>query len=305
MVAASSFSHYTGSLAFNTTTVSGGDYVNQSNSMVDGASDLGSHSNFTAQQQASDGIYDTITEASQTATQQSYHPTNYILDGSTTLLSGTPGNLSSDDGNCMIFQSYGTPSLYAHKETTIISGTTYDTSSVNSADASGLTLTAGMTGTRNLLGKFVYSLQGVTSIPASTWTMYYRAQRTDNGQHLAAGKIDVDIIVREANGSPRSTIATKAALSPSITTTMQTLTGTYAFAAYTVASQTDYLEIDYYIEVSTSGSSSTANLVVDNSGLALTAKPEPQTSCCPAYTLAKQNFMDQPTSTTGTSPSGR
>ena len=38
-VAASSFSHYTGSLAFNTTTVSGGDYVNQYNSSVDSISD--------------------------------------------------------------------------------------------------------------------------------------------------------------------------------------------------------------------------------------------------------------------------
>ena len=35
MVSASSFSHYTGSLTFNTTTVSGGDYVNQYNSSVD------------------------------------------------------------------------------------------------------------------------------------------------------------------------------------------------------------------------------------------------------------------------------
>ena len=63
MVAASSFSHYTGSLAFNTTTVSGGDYVNQYNSSVDSIPDQGTHSNFTAQQQGPDGIYDTLTEA--------------------------------------------------------------------------------------------------------------------------------------------------------------------------------------------------------------------------------------------------
>ena len=36
MVAASSFSQYTGSLTFNTTTVSGGDYVNNYDSKVDG-----------------------------------------------------------------------------------------------------------------------------------------------------------------------------------------------------------------------------------------------------------------------------
>ena len=77
---------------------------------------------------------------------------------------------------------------------------------------------------------------------------------------------------------------------------MQTLTGTYAFAAYTVASQTDYLEIDYYIEVSTSGSSSTANLVVDNSGLALTDQTRASNVMLPSlYTCQAELYgLNQP-----------
>ena len=52
MVAASSFSQYTGSLTFNTTSVSGGDYVNSYGSV----SDVGTHSNFPAQLSPPDGI---------------------------------------------------------------------------------------------------------------------------------------------------------------------------------------------------------------------------------------------------------
>ena len=63
MVAASSFSHYTGTLTFNTTSEGGGNYVNQANTHVDGVSDQGTHSNFAAQQRAPNGNYDTLTEA--------------------------------------------------------------------------------------------------------------------------------------------------------------------------------------------------------------------------------------------------
>lgn len=71
--------------------------------------------------------------------------------------------------------------LYAHQETTTIGGLTYYLLKNSTADASGTTLnvSTGSTG-RQLVGKFVYNLTGISSIPASTWTVNYRAW-TDNG----------------------------------------------------------------------------------------------------------------------------
>ena len=80
--------------------------MNQYDTHVDGVSDQGTHSNFTAQQIAPKGTYDTLTEADIGTTPQSYHPTNYVLDGSSTLVSGSPSNLVSDDGSYMTFGSY-------------------------------------------------------------------------------------------------------------------------------------------------------------------------------------------------------
>jgi hypothetical protein len=72
--------------------------------------------------------------------------------------------------------------LYAHQETTTISGLTYYLLKNSSADASGTTLnaSAGSTG-RQLIGKFAYPLAGIFSIPASTWTMNYRAWMDNTG----------------------------------------------------------------------------------------------------------------------------
>jgi len=181
MVSASSFSYYTGALTFNSTTVGGGNFVNQYNTQVDGLSDQGSHSNFTAQQQAPNGIYDTLTEADVGTNGQSYHPSNYLLDGSTTLVSGSPSNLVSDDGKYMTFGSYlsstTSQTLYTHQSTTSISGTNYYTFLTSGATSSGLTLSASMSSSSALLGKVVYSLSGIASLPANTWTFNYRAWR--------------------------------------------------------------------------------------------------------------------------------
>ncbi len=178
-VAASSFSHYTASLMFNSSTISGGDYINQYNSSVDSVADQGTHSNFTAQQQGPDNIFDTLTEANIATAGQNYNPGSYVLDGSTTLVSGSLGNLAQDDGSYLTFGSYETATspqtLYVHKETTNIAGINYNNFLLTSADSSGATLTASMGSSRTLLGKSVYSLQGISSIPASTWTLDYRA----------------------------------------------------------------------------------------------------------------------------------
>lgn len=70
--------------------------------------------------------------------------------------------------------------LYAHQETTNVGGTTYYQLNLNSADAAGLSLSASMGSVSRVnFGKFVYPLTGITSIPASTWTFYYRAWKTN------------------------------------------------------------------------------------------------------------------------------
>jgi hypothetical protein len=82
---------------------------------------------------------------------------------------------------------------------------------------------------------------------------------------------DIDVLIRKSDNTIRTTIATNVANSPTITlvNTWQTLTGTYNWAAYTVVDQTDYLEVAYYIEVTTPQSSKSVRLLVDDSTLPL------------------------------------
>jgi hypothetical protein len=116
MVSASSFSHVTGSLTFNTTTVSGGDYVSNYNSSVDSVADQGTHSNFTAQQQGPDNILDTLTEQNVGTQIQDYFPDTYSTQAGASLVSGGLSNLNKDDYSDMSFQSYASaysPTLYS------------------------------------------------------------------------------------------------------------------------------------------------------------------------------------------------
>jgi len=129
--------------------------------------------------QAVDDQYERFMEAS---TILSYNPSGYTVGGSTSWVSGSVSDLTSDNGVYMVFRSYASATtgqtLYAHQETTTIGGTTYRLQKLDSADAAGTSLSASMAATgRQLFGKFVYPLTGVSSIPASTWTMYYRGWR--------------------------------------------------------------------------------------------------------------------------------
>ena len=302
-------------------------------------------------------------------------------------------------------------SLIAHSESTSLGGTSYYTLLSNSADASGLTLTKSMGSLGRVpFGSFVYSLQGISFLPASTWTIYYRtwqdapstltvtnspsansgvwtnptnayasgggyAYSPSNNQqnvysgyafsipsgatisrvrvrldaycvnndgirlevsanggsswltttqtqslttsqttywidvttwtswtpaqingnqiysrvtHLrsgtvdqvrldwipievtyntgAAGHADADILIRKSDGSVRTTIATNVAASGNLPNLPATLFGTYSFSGYTVASQTDYLEVDYFLDVSVA-SSANAYLRIDDNAL--------------------------------------
>ncbi len=87
-------------------------YVVHSNSAVDGITDVGTHSNFAAQQSAPDGNYDTLTEANTGTQNQDYYPTGYSQLGSTTLVSGSLSNLTAADSVSMKFRSYASAYLY-------------------------------------------------------------------------------------------------------------------------------------------------------------------------------------------------
>ena len=67
----------------------------------------------------------------------------------------------------------------------------------------------------------------------------------------AAGHANVDVLIRKSDNTVRTTIATNAAGSVDLTTTPSTITGAYSSPGYTVVDQTDYLEIDYYVQVTT------------------------------------------------------
>jgi len=221
-----------------------------------------------------DSSYFVVRSASSANSTSAYNASGYTLIGNTTLVSGAVGDLGSNDGVYMTFRSYASATsgqtLYAHQETTTIGGSSYYFQRPTSADAAGTTLSASAATTgRKLMGRFVHQLTGVSSIPASTWTIYYRVYRDSGG---VAGHSDVDILVRMSNGTVRATIATNVANTPadSIPTSWSTISGTYSWTAYTVVSQTDYLEIDYYIEVSNAQSGKSVYLRIDDNTLATT-----------------------------------
>ena len=60
---------------------------------------------------------------------------------------------------------------------------------------------------------------------------------------------DLDLLIRQANGTVRATLATNAANSGNINSTAwQTYTATLPFSAYTRVDVTDHLEIDLFVE---------------------------------------------------------
>lgn len=89
--------------------------------------------------------------------------------------------------------------LYAHQETKQINGTNYYSLLSTSADTSGLTLNASMSAPRTLFARFVYPLQGVSTIPASIWTTYYRAWED--------ATINIDAVGHGNNGNGGSSIS--------------------------------------------------------------------------------------------------
>ncbi len=99
-------------------------------------------------------------------------------------------------------------------------------------------------------GRHVFSLAGISQIPAATWTVYYRG-RTVGFSEIEDGEInfDIDVLIRKADGTVRDTLATGAAsayLDHDEVDTWVTKSATYSFPGYTVVDGSDSLEIVYY-----------------------------------------------------------
>ena len=119
----------------------------------------------------------------------SYYPTGYALFGGTSHVSGSLEDLASSNNIRMAYRSCATATsaqeLFAHQEATTIAGVSYNTQRAEGADLPGASMSAsmGVLG-RQLWGRFVYPLSGLSSVPASMWTGVYRAWR-DSDQSIA------------------------------------------------------------------------------------------------------------------------
>ncbi|RLI41321.1 hypothetical protein DRO69_11715 [Candidatus Bathyarchaeota archaeon] len=141
--------------------------------------------------------------------------------------------------------------LYAHSENWTIGGSNYYKLLTDPADGSGNTISFLCdVESRKLVGKFAYPLTGISSLPQRIWTFHYRAKR-DSG--TLGVHIDVDILIRMANGTVRETIAVGVANSSNVGETWSTVSGAYDWEAYNVVNQTDYLEIDIYATITDAG----------------------------------------------------
>jgi hypothetical protein len=74
------------------------------------------------------------------------------------------------------------------------------------------------------------------------------------------GHADADILVRKSDGTIRTVLATGVADSAVLASTPVTLSGLYSMTAYSVVDQSDYLEIDYYVDVTSATSGVAAYL---------------------------------------------
>jgi len=125
--------------------------------------------------------------------------------------------------------------------------------------------------------KYIYPLIGINEIPAATWTIYYRCYISGGGEFPRADDdvcLNMDILIRKADGSLRATIAAGAAsawIAKGEEGVWMTISATYEFPGYTVVDWNDYLEIDYYVQTDSGPDSGSGyvELSIDNSGLSI------------------------------------
>jgi len=189
------------------------------------------------------------------------YPSSYSIPNGT-LVSGGLSDVQAVDTNYLTVSSQMVtlpPTLYAHREQTAINRTSYYQFKRSGPDSAVLNLTVwNQYAGRYCFGGFLYPLANQT-LPVATWTFYYYAAVKMAWKWIGAAHCDVDILIRKADGSIRSIIATDVATA-SVTAvkgdtaiTYSLVSGTYSFPGYSVVDPTDYLEIDYYIHYTTSG----------------------------------------------------
>ncbi len=219
--------------------------------------------------QLQDGNYESFSEEPQ---ETSNYPSQYLLGGSTRYVSGSAPDLTANDASYMIFGTYPSEfapqSLYAHTETITIAGIAYSQLKLESSDMPGQTLSAdASTLGRKLWARDVYSLSGMTSISASTWRIYYRGYKTGSDVQVVV-HCDVDILIRQSNGTVRTTIATNAANSPDLARDVwTTVSATYSWNDHAIVEDTDFLEVDFYAHVTAAQAGRNAYLRIDDSSL--------------------------------------
>jgi hypothetical protein len=169
------------------------------------------------------------------------------------------------------FNNYSYTLLTPHSENTTIAGTDYyQLAEATPADGAAITETTDIftvnetnrkimhnENDSSRLAKHVFSLTGITKIPAATWTVYYRC-RTLGFEGIKDNDVnfDIDILIRKADGTLRTTIASGVAdayLTKDEVDMWVTKSATYNFLEYTVVDENDYLEVVYYGETDSHG----------------------------------------------------
>ena len=212
-------------------------------------------------------------------------------------LSPLPGDNTTGDvtiatsngvNDSISFANPGYTLLTPHSENTTLAGTRYyELAEATPADGTAaifITSFAKNEGGRKLLenenqpsrpAKQVFPLIGIDEIPAEIWTAYYRSYVWGGGSFPRKDSdvsFNIDILVRKADGTLRTTIASGVAnayVDKSEKGSWVTKSATYAFPGYRVVDENDYLEIDYYGETNLgpSGESGYLQLSVDDNTL--------------------------------------
>jgi len=184
----------------------------------------------------------------------------------------------------------GPPVLTAHTETVTPGGSNfYMLKGWTPADSAAVTeTTAGISdnGTGRWLlynstdassnATHLFPLSGIKKITAAIWTFNYhgRADGWESGS-LANAFLSVDIVIRKADGSIRTDLATDVAQAYfTSSNNWIDISASYNFPGYTVVNDTDYLEIDYYGNSENDGPVGTSylSLMVDDGSLPVSSQ---------------------------------
>jgi hypothetical protein len=184
----------------------------------------------------------------------------------------------------------GPPVLTAHTETVSPGGTSYYMlKGWTPADGAAVTETTDRI-SENVTGRWLlhnsldasvfathlFPLSGVNEITAGNWTVNYRG-RADGWASgtLLNAFLSIDVIIRQADGSVRTAIATDVAQAGFTSSDNWTdVSAVYGFPGYTVVDDTDYLEIDFYGDSENDGpeGASYLRLSVDDSSLPVSSQ---------------------------------